>query len=62
MKINPYGRMIKVEKSEDGWEVFYLSPDGKMRPAYDPVIPDSITESAIQIYRKDLKLTSGGGG
>ena len=54
MKIDLFGKIIKVEKSQEGWKAFYLSPDGKKRPADDLVIPRSIRENEIKSYLEDL--------
>jgi len=54
IKINVYGRVVTVEKTDDGWAVFYPGADGRRRPAEDLVIPDFIDESELEIYLSDL--------
>ena len=54
IKINVYGRVVTVEKTDDGWAVFYPGTDGRRRPAEDLVIPDFIDESELEIYLSDL--------
>jgi hypothetical protein len=54
IKINVYGRMVTVEKTDDGWAVFYPGADGRRRPAEDLVIPDFIGESELENYLSDL--------
>ena len=54
IKINVYGRVVTVEKTDAGWAVFYPGADGRRRPAEDLVIPDFIGESELENYLSDL--------
>jgi hypothetical protein len=54
IKINVYGRVVAVEKTDDGWAVFYPGADGRRRPAEDLVIPDFIGEFELENYLSDL--------
>ena len=52
--INVYGRLMTVEKRDNGWRVFYPGADGKRRSAEDIVIPDFVGESELENYLSDL--------
>ena len=54
MKLNVFGRMVMAEKSATGWQIFYLSADGKRRPADDLLVPDFVTESELEDFIADL--------
>ncbi|MCP3874576.1 MAG: hypothetical protein GY699_15655 [Desulfobacteraceae bacterium] len=54
MKFNVYGRKVEVLKVLNGWEVFYLSNDGKKRIAHDIIIPMDLKENEIMGYLDDL--------
>ncbi len=54
IKLNVYGKIVSVQKSDQGWEIFFLGNDGKRRIANDLVIPSFITEEEIEGYLSDL--------
>jgi len=54
MKFNVYGRLVSVQKTEQGWKVFFLGNDGKKRPANDIIIPSIIGQEEIEDYLSDL--------
>ncbi len=54
IKFDVFGRGILVAEKEAGWQVFYLSSDGKKRPARDLVVPAEISESELTQYLDDL--------
>jgi hypothetical protein len=41
-------------RSDESWQMFYLSADGKRRPAVDIMVPDFVTESEIVNFIADL--------
>ena len=41
-------------KSATGWQLFYMSTEGKRRPADDILVPDFITESELVDFIADL--------
>ena len=53
MRFDVFGRELIVERSNDGWAVFY-SGEGKRLPANNIIIPSSITEEEIAGYLEDL--------
>ena len=54
IKIMVYGKLVIVEKTDSGWDVFYHGTDGKRRPAEDIVIPNFVGESELENYLSDL--------
>jgi hypothetical protein len=54
INISVFGRLITVEKTHDGWAVFYPGADGKRRPAEDIVVPDFVADSELEDYLSDL--------
>ena len=49
-----FGRRVQAVKSDEIWQMFYLSADGKRRPADDIMVPDFVTESEIVNFIADL--------
>ena len=49
-----FGRRVKAARSDQGWQMFYLSADGKRRPADDIMVPAFVTESEIVNFIADL--------
>ena len=54
IKLNVFGRMVMAERAPAGWRIFYVSPDGKRRPADDIPVPDFVTESELMDFIADL--------
>jgi hypothetical protein len=54
MRLNVYGRQVMAARSDEGWQLFYLSADGKRRPAVDIMVPAFVTESEIVSFLADL--------
>ena len=54
IRLNVFARQVIAVKSEDGWQLFYSSADGKRRPADDLIVPPFIAESEIVSYLEDL--------
>lgn len=54
LRFNVFGRQVLVTASADGWVAFYLSDDGKRRPASNLVIPSDIPETELEQYLGDL--------
>ena len=52
--LDVFGRLVLAVQSDQGWSVFYLSNDGKRRPANDIVVPASVTGSELETYLADL--------
>ncbi|MEJ2283413.1 MAG: hypothetical protein P8X85_07455 [Desulfobacterales bacterium] len=49
-----FGRRIRAARSDRGWQMYYLSSDGKRRPADDIMVPAFVTESEIVNFMADL--------
>ena len=54
LKFDVYGRHVLILWTGDGWNIDYVSDQGKKRPATDIFIPDFISESEIEQYLADL--------
>ncbi len=54
IKLNVFGRQVLAVKSEDGWQLFYSSADGKRRPADDLIVPPFVAVSEMVSYLEDL--------
>lgn len=54
IKYNVYGRIILTQKSEKGWNLYYLGDEGKMRPAADLMVPSFIEENELEEYLSDI--------
>ena len=54
IKLDVFGKTVLAMRTSDGWSVFYLSDDGKRRPAHDIVVPDFVNESEIENFLADL--------
>ena len=54
IRLNVFGRQVLAVRSEDGWQMFYSSADGKRRPAVDIMVPAFVTESEIVSFMADL--------
>ena len=54
VKLNVFGKQVLAIKAKDGWRLFYLSAEGKRRPASDIFVPEFVTEFEIEQYLTDL--------
>ena len=54
MKLNVFGRLVEVARSNEKWIVFYLGNEGKKREANDIVLPSNLTEADIAEHIADL--------
>lgn len=54
IKLNVFGRLILAIQTGEGWSIFYLSGEGKRRPANDIIVPAFVNESEIESYLDDL--------
>jgi hypothetical protein len=54
LKFDVFGRRVLVVGSDTGWSVFYLGTEGKRRPAWDIVVPNSVSEAEVEQYLADL--------
>jgi hypothetical protein len=54
IKLDVFGRQVLAVRSEEGWQLYYLSRDGKKRSADDLIVPSFITESEMVAYMADL--------
>jgi len=54
MRYKVFGRKIEILKTDEKWEVFILSTDGKKRPAHDIFIPSSVKEIELEDYLEVL--------
>ena len=53
-RLEVFGRKVLAVRSDAGWQLFHLSPDGKRRPAADLMVPAFVTESEIARFLADL--------
>lgn len=54
LKLDVFGRAVLVERSENGWDVFYLGGEGKRRRADDIFIPSDVLEADVERFVADL--------
>ena len=54
LRFDVFGRAVGVQSTPSGWSVFYLSADGKRRPAEDIRIPAAVQHDEILRYLADL--------
>jgi hypothetical protein len=54
IKFDIFGRQVLAIRSEEGWQLFYLSGDGKRRPADDLIVPSFVAESEMISFLEDL--------
>ena len=49
-----FGRLMQAERTAGGWQLFYLGPEGKRRPATDLVVPEFVSEAELAQYLADV--------
>ncbi len=54
MKLDVFGRLVEITRSNNRWHTFYCGNEGKKRIAEDIKIPDNISESDVVGYVADL--------
>jgi hypothetical protein len=54
IKLEVFGKQVLAMRTNEGWSMFYLSDDGKKRPAYDILVPDFVNESEIENFLADI--------
>ena len=53
-KLDVFGKLVLAIHTNDGWEMFYLSEDGKRRLATEIFIPNFVKETEIENYIEDI--------
>ena len=54
IKIDVFGRHVQAIKTAEGWQMYYLSSDGKRRPAENLRVPPFLTATELAAYLADL--------
>jgi len=54
IKLDVFGRHVLAERTDYGWQMYYISREGKRRPADDLMVPSFVTESEIERFLADL--------
>lgn len=54
LRFDVFGKDVLVERSIDGWDVFYLGNEGKRRVANDIMIPNDLKQEELLVYIADL--------
>jgi len=54
LKLDVFGHTVLIERGAEGWETYYLSPDGKRRLADDIFIPSTVAEADLVRFVDDL--------
>jgi hypothetical protein len=54
IKLDVFGTLVLAIHSKDGWEMFYLSEDGKRRLATEIFVPNFVKETEIENYIEDI--------
>ena len=54
IKFDVFGRHVLAIRTNNGWQIYYLSGDGKRRAADGLIIPPLVNEMEIQRYLADL--------
>jgi hypothetical protein len=52
IKLDVFGRQVLAVRSEEGWQLYYLSGDGKKRSAYDLIVPSLLVENGLEESRR----------
>jgi hypothetical protein len=47
IKLDVFGERVLAMRTDERWSLYYLSDDGKRRPAFDIFVPQSMNESEI---------------
>ena len=54
IKLDVFGKHVLAIRTSEGWSMFYISDDGKRRPAHDIPVPEFVHESEIDNFLADL--------
>ena len=54
IKLDVFGKHILARRTSEGWSLYYVSDDGKRRPAFDIFVPNSVNESEIESFLADI--------
>lgn len=54
IKLNVFGCKVLVQRHGERWKAYYLSDDGKRRPAEEILVPSSISEPEVERFVADL--------
>ena len=54
IKLDVFGKSVLAMQTNEGWSMFYLSDDGKSRPALDIFVPEFVNESEIENFLADI--------
>jgi hypothetical protein len=54
IKLDVFGKNVLAMQTNEGWSMFYLSDDGKSRPALDIFVPEFVNESEIENFLADI--------
>ena len=54
IKLSVFGKLVSAIKRKEGWTLYYLSTEGKRRPADDIFVPGFVAESEIEQFLTDL--------
>ncbi|SDP88811.1 hypothetical protein SAMN05216303_108289 [Rhodoferax sp. OV413] len=60
---NVFGRIVSIERHNDAWTAFHISPEGKRRPV-ELAVPSEIDRSELaqylyDVYHEDATPTNG---
>jgi hypothetical protein len=54
INLDVFGKYLLALRTNEGWSMFYLSDDGKRRPALDIFVPKFVSESEIENFLEDI--------
>ena len=54
IKLDVFGKLVLAVHTNDGWEMFYLSEEGKRRLATEIFVPNFVKETEIENYIEDI--------
>jgi hypothetical protein len=54
IKLDVFGTLVLAIHTKDGWEMFYLSEDGKRRLATEIFVPNFVKGTEIENYIEDI--------
>ena len=54
IKLDVFGKHVLAMRTNERWSLYYLSDDGKRRPAFDIFVPQSVNETEIENFLADI--------
>jgi len=54
INLDVFGKHVLALRTNEGWSMFFLSDDGKRRPALDIFVPKIVGESEIENFLEDI--------